>query len=242
MKAIVMAGGKGKRLYPHTTVFPKPLMPLRDVPIIDVVLKKLYSFGFKRVTLAVGYLADLVKTYVGNGKRYGLKIDYSIESRPLGTIGPLSLVKGLNETFFVMNGDLITDIDIIDMLKFHKKSKCIATLAVKKRKVTVDYGVVNFNPDSKLVSHREKPVLSYHVGAGMCFFEPKVLDFIPKKRRFDFPDLIKSFTSKGFDLNIYKFNNYWRDVGRWEDYLAAHREFPRLKARLLKRKVRKVSL
>lgn len=241
MRAVVMAGGKGKRLYPYTTVLPKPLMPVGDVPILDIVLRQISSFGFRRVTLACGYLCDLIKAYIGGGKRYGLKIDYSVEDKPLGTVGPLSLVKGLNDVFLVMNGDLLTDMNLTEMLKYHRLSKSIATVAVKKRRVMVDYGVIDFDRNMRILSHREKPVLKYHVGMGICFFEPQVLKFISKNRRFDFPDLVNTFVSKGIPMNVYKSNSYWRDVGRWEDYIAAQREFPRIKKRLLKAKRKKVA-
>ncbi len=240
MKAVVLAGGRGKRLYPHTTVFPKPLMPVGEVPIIDILLRQLSSYGFKKITLAVGYLSDLIKTYVGNGSDYGLKVEYSLEKKPLGTIGPLSLLKGVKETFLVMNGDLLTDTDLYLMYKSHVKSGCPATLAVKKRKVTVDLGVVEFDKKMKLISHREKPVLSYHVGMGICYFEPEILKIIPKQRKFDFPDIVNVLMKRKMPMNVFKSDSYWRDVGRWEDYLSAQREFPKIKKRIINKNRKKV--
>ena len=236
MRVIILAGGKGKRLYPYTTVLPKPLMPVGDVPILDIVLKQLASYGFKNVTLAVGYLSDLIKTYVGTGKKYGLKVDYSFEENPLGTIGPLTLVRDIKSTFLVMNGDLLTGIDLYSMLMHHRKSQSLATLAVKQRKVMVDYGVVNFDRNSRLFSYQEKPVLKYHVGTGICYFEPEVLKMIPRHRKFDFPDLVEIFIKRRLRMNIYETDSYWRDIGRWEDYLAAQKEFSKLKRRLFSRK------
>lgn len=229
MQAIIMAGGRGKRMYPYTTVLPKPLLPVGETPILDYVLKSLSASGFKRITLAVGYLSDLIKTYAGDGKRYNMRIDYSAERKPLGTIGPIRSIKGLKRTFLVMNGDLLTDLDFKRMLKEHKRSGSLATLAVKKKKITVDLGVVEFDDKKKLTRHREKPSLYYHVGIGVCYFEPEILDLIPRGKRFDFPDLVKSFMKRNLPINIYETDCYWRDVGRWEDYLAAQKEFKRLK-------------
>lgn len=234
MRAVILAGGKGTRLYPYSMVLPKPLVPIGDLPILDVVLRKLRRSGFKKVTLAVGYLSDLIKAYVGNGSRYGLSIDYSLEKNPLGTIGPLSLIKGLNETFLVMNGDLLTTLDLKEMLKQHKRSKSLATVAVKERELTVDYGVVKFDRNLRLFSHEEKPSLKYFVGIGICFFEPEVLSFIPKGRRFDFPDLVGVLLRKRISIKVYETDEYWRDIGRWEDYLAAQHEFPKRKKAFLK--------
>ena len=241
MRAVVLAGGIGSRLYPYTTVLPKPLMPVGNVPILDVVLKQLANSGFKSVTLAVGYLSDLIKAYVGSGAKYGLKIDYSFEKKPLGTIGPLSLIKGLKNTFLVINGDLLTLIDYAKMLECHKKSGSLATLASKPRRVIVDYGVLDYDKKGKLISHKEKPVLQYNVGMGICFFEPEVLKYIPKGRRFDFPDLVRSFLKKNIPLNIYKSEDYWRDIGRWEDYQSAQKDFSKIKRHLFKAR-KKVTL
>jgi NDP-mannose synthase len=240
MRAIVLAGGKGKRLYPYTTVLPKPLMPVAEVPILDIVLRQLASYRFNKITLAVGYLWDLIRAYVGTGERYGVKVDYSLEKKPLGTIGPLSMISGIRETFLVMNGDLLTTVDFNAMLKHHKKSGSLLTLAVKQRKVLVDLGVVKFDKRSRLSSFMEKPVLKYHVGTGICLFEPEALKFIPKNRRFDFPDLVSLFLKKGIQINIYETENYWRDIGRWEDYTAAQKEFPKIKRHIFSKGNKKI--
>jgi NDP-mannose synthase len=224
MKAIVLAGGKGTRLAPYTTVLPKPLMPIGDMPILDVVLRQLAAAGFDKITLAVGYLAELLMAYCGDGSRYGVELTYSREERPLGTAGPIALVRGVDQTFLVMNGDLLTTLDYREMLAFHVSRGNIATVATFPRDVVIDLGVIEAI-DDRVVNYREKPSFNYAVSAGIYVFEPAVLDFIPRGERFDLPELILTLLDRGLTVGRFAAVGQWLDIGRHDDYEEAVRAF-----------------
>ena len=152
MKAVILAGGRGTRLAPYTTVLPKPLMPVGERPILEIVISQLQNHGFTDIVLAVGHLAGLLEAYFGDGKRFGVDIAYSLEKKPLGTAGPLSLVEGLTERFLVMNGDVLTGIDYSDMLAHHERAGTIATVAVHPRSVKIDLGLVERDGDGLLTA------------------------------------------------------------------------------------------
>jgi NDP-sugar pyrophosphorylase family protein len=225
MRAVVLAGGKGTRLAPYTTVLPKPLMPIGEVPILEVVLRQLGHHGFGEVSLAVGYLAELLMAYCGDGKKFGVELDYSKESVPLGTAGPIALVDKLSETFLVMNGDLLTTIDYTKMLAVHRASKAIATVATYEKTVKIDLGVLELSKDDRIVDYIEKPTMKYPVSMGIYLFEQRVLSFIPKGERLDLPDLIKKLMAAKEHVGAYRHQGYWLDIGRHDDYQEAVREF-----------------
>ena len=233
MKAIILAGGKGTRLAPYTTVLPKPLLPIGDMPIIDVVIRQLAFHGFDDITLAVGYLAELIMAYCHNGDRYGLKLNYSREETPLGTAGPISLVSNLNDTFLVMNGDLLTNIDYRSMWAYHKKRGSVATLAVYRREVKIDFGITESDDEQWLTDYIEKPVYRYAVSTGIYIFEPSILRYIPFGHPLDLPDLVKRLLSQGEKVCTYPFSGYWLDIGRHEDYETALRDFESLRHQIL---------
>ena len=220
----MLAGGKGTRLAPYTTVLPKPLMPLGDMPILDVVLRQLAAAGFDQITLAVGYLAELLMAYCGDGSRYGVQVKYSREETPLGTAGPIALVPGLDETFLVMNGDLLTTIDHHGMLAMHRSGGHIATLATFEREVVIDLGVIEA-VDDHVVDYREKPTLSYAVSAGIYVFEPAILEYIPRGERFDLPDLVLRLLDRGLTVGRFAAAGQWLDIGRPDDYAEAVKMF-----------------
>lgn len=224
MQAVILAGGKGRRLAPYTTVLPKPLMPIGDMPILEVILRQLKSAGITQITMAVGYLAELIMAFFGNGERLGLKISYSLEDKPLGTAGPLALIKDLNDTFIVMNGDILTDLDYRNLIQYHKRRGGIATIAAYKRKVKIDFGVIETNDKNLLIDYIEKPSFDYCVSMGIYVFEPEVLEYIPKNQYLDFPDLVKKML-KSEKIIIYPFTGYWLDIGRPDDYETAIKEF-----------------
>jgi len=225
MKAVVLAGGKGARLAPYTTILPKPLMPVGEMPILEIVLRQLKYFGFDDVSLAVGYLAELLMAYCGDGSKYGLKINYSREEKPLGTAGPLSLIPDLDKTFLVMNGDLLTTLDYQKMYQFHRERGAIATLAAYKREVKIDLGVIETEEDNWVKDYIEKPTYTYFVSSGVYIFEPDVLKFITPHRHLDLPELVLYLKSQGNPVNVYHFNGYWLDIGRHDDYEVAVQEF-----------------
>jgi NDP-mannose synthase len=225
MKAVILAGGKGTRLAPYTTILPKPLMPIGDMPILEIVLRQLKGYGFREISLAVGHLAELLMAYCGDGGKFGLQINYSHEEKPLGTAGPISLVAGLDETFLVMNGDLLTTLDYQDMYLFHRKRGAIATLAAYEREVKIDLGVLDIDADDWVKDYIEKPTYKYSVSTGVYIFEPDVLAFIEPNERLDLPELVLKLKRKTHAVNVYRFDGYWLDIGRPDDYELAIQMF-----------------
>lgn len=225
MRAIILAGGKGTRLAPYTTILPKPLMPVGDMPILEIVIRQLAGHGFTELTLAVGHLAELLMAYCGDGSKYGVNINYSLEEQPLGTAGPISLVPNLNETFLVMNGDLLTTLDYGEMLKYHRERGAIATVACYQRDVKIDLGVIEISPENWIVNYIEKPTYHYSVSTGIYLFEPAVLDYLVPNQRLDLPELVLKLLTEKKPVNVYNFNGYWLDIGRHDDYEKAITEF-----------------
>lgn len=229
MKAVILAGGKGMRLRPYTTSFPKPLVPVGNKPILEIVLDQLRSNGITDFTLAVGHLAELIMAYFSNRKEFDIPIKYSKEKKPLGTVGSLTLLKDeLNETFLVMNGDVLSDINYRKLIDDHKKSNSIATIALTKRSVEIDFGVVGLDGKNSIVEYREKPTISHFVSMGVYIFEAEIFDYIEPNKRFDLPDLVKKLIKNGEYVNGYIHDGYWLDIGRPEDYEKACRDIDKL--------------
>ena len=234
MKAVILAGGKGTRLKPYTTVFPKPLMPIGDKPILEIVIGQLKSHGFDEAIITVGHLAELIMTFFNDGNKYDVKIKYSREDKPLGTAGGLGLLKQeLNETFLMMNGDVLTSLNYSDLVNYHKRTKSIATIALNKREVDIDFGVVELDNDNSIVGYKEKPKIDYLVSMGVYVFDPKVLEYIKPNEYLDFPDLIKKLISNGETVKGYIYDGYWLDIGRPDDYERANREIEKIYDKLL---------
>ena len=234
MKAIVLAGGKGTRLAPYTKVLPKPLMPIGDMPILEIILRQMQRAGIDEVVLTVGHLASLLQAFFQDGQNLGLKISYSFEDKPLGTAGPLSMVEGLDDTFLVCNGDVLTTLDLGDLIAYHKRSGAIATIATHPRNVHVDLGVIQFNGNQEIVGYIEKPTYSYQVSMGIYIFEPRVLEYIERNQYLDFPDLVLRLLAGGNRVVGYPFEGYWQDLGRADDYEQAVDEFPKLRDQILR--------
>lgn len=233
MRAVILAGGKGQRLYPYTMILPKPLVPLCDMPIIEVVIRQLAAYGFKRITIAVGYHAELIMAVITDGEKWGLKIDYSLENQPLGTVGPLKQIKNLNEPFLVMNGDLLTDIHYEDIMAYHKKQGCIATVATCKRHVQISLGVLKYNQNNRIHTFQEKPEFDYDVSMGVYIFDPRILDYIPDNEHFGFDDLMKKLLDSNEEIAAFPFNGHWLDMGTPEDLANANEEFEKYRNRYL---------
>ena len=233
MKAVILAGGKGTRLKPYTTVFPKPLMPIGDKPILEIVIGQLKSHGFDEAIITVGHLAELIMTFFGDGGKFGVKIKYSREDKPLGTAGGLGLIKNeLNETFLMMNGDVLTTLDFSDLLNYHKRNGAIATIALKKRDVKIDFGVVEIDDGNSIVGYKEKPKIEYLVSMGVYAFEPSVLEYINPHEYLDFPDIIKKLILNGETVKGYVYDGYWLDIGRPDDYERAGRDIDKIQDKL----------
>ena len=233
IKAVVLAGGKGRRLAPYTQIIPKPLMPIGDKPILEILLRQMKRAGIRDVTLTVGYLADLLRLFFRDGQRLGLKIHYIQENKPLGTSGPLSNVEGLDDTFLVTNGDVLTTLDLKDLIAFHKAQDTIATIAIHKRKVDINLGVVDIDGNKVVTGYHEKPSIDYLVSMGLYVFEPRVLDYIPKDEYLDFPDLVNKLLKAGEKISGYVFKGYWEDLGRPDDYERASRDFETMRSQFL---------
>ncbi|MDQ6692920.1 MAG: sugar phosphate nucleotidyltransferase [Chloroflexota bacterium] len=234
MRAVILAGGKGTRLAPYTTVFPKPMMPLGDIPILEVVLRQLCHAGFTDITLAVGHLAELLVAYFADGDKFGVRLTYAREETPLGTAGPLSVIEGLDETFLVMNGDLLTNIDYRDLLAYHRSRGALTTIATHERTVEIDYGVLDVSSSERVTAYTEKPTFTYRVSMGIYIFEPRVISLLEPGARLDFPDLVRLMLDRGEQVESYHFSGYWLDIGRPDDYQRATDEFERLRGDFLK--------
>ena len=233
MKAVILAGGKGARLAPYTKILPKPLMPIGDMPILEILLRQLKRHGVDEVILTVGHLAQLLEVFFQDGERLGMKIHYSYEDQPLGTAGPLSLVSGLDDTFLVANGDVLTTLDFAALVADHRQSGAIATIAMNQRQVKVDLGVIQCNGSNEITGYIEKPTYDFHVSMGIYVFEPRVLAYIPFNQYLDFPDLVLRLIAASERVRGYPYDGYWQDLGRPDDYEQAVDDFPTLKAHIL---------
>lgn len=236
MNAVILAGGKGTRLAPYTTVFPKPMLPVGDRPILDIIIHQLAYYGFKEVILSVGYMAELIQAYYQNSCDLpsGIKLSYVKENHPLGTAGSLSLIPAQNEPFLVMNGDTLTTLDYSNLLNFHKKNKGIVTIASHKRQVKIDFGVLKVDNQSILTGYDEKPTLDYIVSMGVYVLNPEVLQYLKPNQRIDFPDIVKKFLIEGKRVQTYITDEFWLDIGRHDDYENATKCFESMKNKFLK--------
>ena len=229
MKAVILAGGLGTRLRPYTTVFPKPLMPIGESPILEIIIRQLKAKGFDDITMAVGHLAELIMAFFNSGSKYGLKIEYSREETKLGTAGGLGLLKNeLKDDFLVMNGDVLTSLDFSEFLAFHKRTGSIATIALNRRHVDIDFGVVNLDSDRRLIGYTEKPRIDYLVSMGVYAFNERVLKYIPSNEYLDIPDLMKRLLADGETVNGFIHEGYWLDIGRPDDYDRANEDIQKI--------------
>ncbi|MDD1657514.1 MAG: NTP transferase domain-containing protein [Methanomicrobiales archaeon] len=233
MQAVILAGGRGRRLLPYTTVLPKPLMPIGDHPILEVILRQLERAGFTDVIISTGYLHELIQAYLAGNPHPGLSLRCSHEPEPLGTIGPLHLIPDLAETFMVMNGDILTDLNYCRLVEAHRKKGALATIATYTREVKVDFGVLEYGKDLKIRAFREKPVNQFDVSMGIYVFQREVLDLVPRGEPFGFDQLMHTLVQRGDPVFSYPFDGYWLDIGRPDDYARAMEEFEKYRDRFL---------
>jgi NDP-mannose synthase len=235
MKALILAGGKGTRLRPYTTVIPKPLMPVGDFPILEIILRQLKRAGVSEVILAVGYMSQLFQAFFEDGKRLGLGISYSLEEKPLGTAGPIGLVLDqLGGDFIVMNGDLLTTLDYKSLFEHHKQRSAAATIATYTREVKVDFGVIETDDRQELSAYREKPLYTFDVSMGVNVLNAEVLrEVLVPGQYLDIPDLMLRLKSLGKRVACYRENCYWLDIGRVDDYQIASDIFEARRAEFL---------
>lgn len=220
-RAVILAGGRGTRLKPYTVVFPKPLMPIGDFPILEVIIRQLAKHSFEHITLAVNHQAELIKAFFADGGKWGVSIDYSLEEDPLSTMGPLKLIKDLPEDFLVMNGDILTDLNYSDFYEFHVKNKNLFTISSQIRKEEVNYGVLEVDGSGILLGFKEKPINSYEVSMGVYMVNRKVLDKIPNNKFYGFDALMLDLIESKYRVSIKRHDGYWLDIGRPDDYATA---------------------
>ena len=233
VRVVILAGGKGTRLRPYTTVFPKPLMPIGEIPILGVVLRQLKHFGFRKVTLSVNHLADLIRTFFGDGSKFGLELSYCMEDSPLGTAGSLSLVNDVTENFLVMNGDLLTTMDFSQMMRFHIGSQAKATIGVHPRDVKIDFGVLDVSDNGELIEFKEKPSYRVLLSMGVNAFHRSALDYVPNHQYLDIPTLMTTLKNEGHKVMTFQPECEWLDIGRPDDYEMAVETFEKSKAAYL---------
>lgn len=232
-RAIVLAGGKGTRLRPYTVVLPKPLMPIGEYPILEVVVRQLVRHGFEQITIAVNHQAELIKAFFGDGSKWGVLIDYSLEDKPLGTMGPLRLISDLPENFLVMNGDILTDLDFGRFYQQHVMSNHLFTISSHQRQQVIDYGVLETDASQRLIVFREKPKMDYQVSMGIYMVSHQVLNFIPENQQYGFDDLMLSLIKGNKAICVIPFEGYWLDIGRPDDYSQAIEQFESMRERFI---------
>ena len=236
MKAIILAGGKGTRLEPYTTVLPKPLMPVGNRAILDIVVHQLVRYGITEIIMSVGYLSELLEAYFQDGRRFGVPINYARETQPLGTAGPLAQIGreyALDDTFLMMNGDVLTALDYRCLIDYHRQHEGLLTIAMHTKQEKVDLGVMHINDSQQLTDYIEKPVLDYNVSMGIYVFEPAVLQFVELDVRLDFNDLVLRLLENNERVMAYPCAEYWLDIGRPDDYRQASETFAEHRAEFL---------
>jgi NDP-sugar pyrophosphorylase family protein len=234
-RAVVLAGGKGSRLRPYTVVLPKPLMPIGEYPILEVIVRQLVHFGFRRITLAVNHQAEIVKAFFQDGSKWGASIDYSLETEPLSTIAPLKLIPDLPENFLLLNGDVLTDLDLNHFYARHVKNARLFTVSAARRQHVIDYGVLETDESGRLSGFREKPSHEYLVSMGIYGVNRRVLDLVPDAGRYGFDDLMTGMLGAGMPVDVEPFAGEWLDIGRPDDYIQAIETFEQKRHRLLPR-------
>jgi NDP-sugar pyrophosphorylase family protein len=239
MRAVVLAGGKGTRLRPYTAVLPKPLLPIGDGPVLEIVIQQLQAAGFDHITLATGYMAELIEAVLDqrrNGYTAGATIDYVRETEPLGTVGPLATISDLDEPFLVMNGDVLTDLDYRRLLEDHIASGAAVTIATTTRHIQITLGVIecrDVRDLDRLTGFVEKPQMTYDVSMGIYCFSPRALHAIEPGAHLDLPELVLRLVDEGELVRAWRSDAYWVDLGRREDYERAISEFDTTRDRLL---------
>jgi NDP-mannose synthase len=236
MHAVILAGGKGVRLRPYTTRLPKPLVPIgEEHSILEIALNQLSHVGFTDVTLAISHFGDLIRSYIGDGSRWRMNINYTgPEEVPLGTLGPVLAVRDqLPDHFLVMNGDILTDLDYADLMRCHDDSGAPLTIATYRREVRIDYGVLTAK-DGRIAEFTEKPAIDYRVSMGVyACSKPTLMRYTPGLP-FGFDELVLDLLARGTPPADYAFDGYWFDIGRPEDYDRANAEFGVIRRSLLR--------
>jgi NDP-sugar pyrophosphorylase family protein len=233
MRAIILAGGQGVRLKPFTTVLPKPLVPIGgEKTILEIIIHQLCRCGFTHITLAVNYLAQLIMAFFGDGSKWGIQIDYSLENQPLSTIGPLALIRDLPENFLVLNGDILCDLDFRDFFEYHLNRKNDLTVSSFQRKARIDFGVLKYDENHQLVDFLEKPTYQFDVTMGINCLNRSLISHIPHNIPYGFDHLMVDAIKKKYKIEIKNFGGFWLDIGRPEDYDYANENYKDIKEKI----------
>lgn len=232
--AVMLAGGKGTRLLPYTLIIPKPLVAIGEYPIAEILVMQLKRNGFTDVYMAVNHQANLIRDYFGDGSKYGIKIHYYLEKKPLGTMGPLTVMKeDLPDDFLVMNGDVLTDLSFSSFFERHRAGDAFLTVSGKRRTEIIDYGVLHVNAEGTLVDFEEKPTISHVMSMGVYGLKKKTLSFIPEDTYFGFDTLVRALLADQREVHVAAYDGYWNDIGRPSDYQQAIDDFEKMKERFL---------
>lgn len=231
---LIQAGGKGTRLYPYTTILPKPLMPVNEMPILEIVIRQLAHHGFRDLYITTGHLAHLIEAYFGDGSAWNTNIRYVREDKPLGTIGPVRKIPRPKIPFLVMNGDILTDLDYRALYNYHLASDALLTVAVFRGNVPVSLGVIEYDDNLQVTSFKEKPCLKFWGSMGIYVFTPELWDMIPSETYYGFDTLmLEMLEQEGKKVKVFLWDGIWLDIGRHEDYERASHDFNANQDRLL---------
>lgn len=224
-KVVLMVGGLGTRLHPLTKNTPKPMLKVGDKPILQTIVEQFCRYGFINIVMCVNYRADAIQNYFSDGKKFGVNIEYVFEKERMGTAGALSLLNNKpEEPFFVMNGDLLTDVNFESLLDYHRSHNAEATMCVREYDFQVPYGVVNID-GNKVTSVEEKPVHKFFVSAGIYMLSPTVLSAIPNDQYYDMPSLFEALIERQQTIISFPIHEYWLDIGRMNEFEQANREY-----------------
>lgn len=219
-RAVILSGGKGTRLRPYTAVLPKPLMPIGEFPILEVIIRQLINQGFDHITLALNHQADIFKSFFGDGSKWNILIDYSLETKPLSTMGPLTLIDDLDENFLIMNGDILSDIKYGELFERHVKNGSLFTISSYNREAFIDYGVLEVE-DKVLTGFSEKPKYHFEVSMGVYVANKRILDYIPYNEPYGFDQLMLRLIEANEKVQVENYAGIWLDIGRPDDYEQA---------------------
>jgi NDP-sugar pyrophosphorylase family protein len=229
MKAVILAGGKGTRLKPYTTVIPKPLVPVGERAILEILISRLKKQGVDEIFICLNHFAEIIMAFFGDGSRFGLKIHYSLENEPLGTVAPIKLIRDLPEQFLVMNGDLLTDLNFSNLFNYHVQRQSMLTVSTFTRKTKIDFGVIDVDPlNSVATGFREKPEYTFEVSMGVYVMNRSVLEYVPSGQSFGFDNLMLKLLGSNQAVSIFHYDGYWLDIGRPDDYEKANDDIDRL--------------
>ena len=234
VQAVILAGGKGSRLRPYTKILPKPLVPLGDFPISEIIIRQLKFYGLKNIVISTGHMAELIETYFGDGRRWGVCIQYVREAKPLGTAGALKLVKQLADSFLVINGDTLTSVNFKKLIALHKLKKAMATIVVKERVVKTDFGIIEYDKKNMFLDYIEKPEHRSFVSTGINILNKECPKFIKRSESIGMPELMLRMRASGEPIYCHKTKDAWLDLGRSDDLEKAQIIFRRSKKKFLR--------